>query len=67
MGRVLISIFAIVCSIHCAASSEVKVSATVEFKRSRGPANANTLNQFYKAIKAISADPIINGSVVLIS
>jgi hypothetical protein len=67
MGRGFILFLGFVCWIHCAAPSEITVASTVEFKRSRGPANANTLRQFYKAINALSADPAINGSFVLIS
>lgn len=64
MQRVLTIIGAIVCTIQFAATDEMRV-ATLEFKRSP-PANATTLRQYYRAINAISIDPKINGTLVLL-
>jgi hypothetical protein len=39
----------------------------IEFERSRGPANATTLRQFYREMTALSADPSLNGNLMLVS
>ena len=39
----------------------------IEFRRMPGPGSATTLRQYYQQINALSADPVLNGSVTLVT
>ena len=39
----------------------------IEFRRMPGAGSATTLRQYYRQINALSADPVLNGSVTLVA